>query len=242
MTTDTRAAIGAVALYILLVLFLLPVAEYGRALGGAALVFGGVTAIAVHFGRGPLPGMSVFAVAVVATAVLAMPTFPAMGGTVPAAVPLGFLGVQAAVLLWAALRWTPRQPSANPTRLRNAWGVGAVIAAGLSAIATIPVLLSLEDGGRAALPLLFVYPAYFGGMLGAATVFWALQRVSHLAVGRYVIGVLGGCLVYGAVAPIVALMQGESMELNTMAMVTLLCASYVGPAVTLDTTHDPLSV
>ena len=242
MTTDTRVAAGAVALYILLVLFLLPVSEYGRALGAATLVFGGVIAFAARVGRGPLPGMSVLAVAFVATAVLAMPTFPAMGGTVRAAVPIGFLGVQAAVLLWGALRWAPRPPPPNPTRLRTAWGVGAAIAAGLSVIATIPVLLSLDNDGRAALPLLFVYPAYFAGMLGAATVFWALQRLSHLAVGRYLIGVLGGCFLYGAIAPIVALTRAEPMELNTMSIITLLCASYVGPAVTLDTGEDVSSV
>ncbi len=234
VTTDIRVGIGAVALYVVLALLLLPASEYTRALGAAALVFGGVATMAGRLGRGPLPGMSVLAVAFVATAVLVMPTFPAMGGAVRAATPVGFVGVQAAVLLWAALRWTPRTAPRERTQLRKALRVGALAACGLSAIATVGILLAFGREGRRAAPLLLVYPAYFAGMLGAAAVFWALQCVAHLEAGRYAIGVLGGSFLYGAVAPIVALIRREPLVLSDMSMIALVCASDVGPAVALN--------
>src|SRR5688500_7710968 len=105
--TDTRIAVALVAIYFILAAALLPRSEHARALGLGAVVFAAVAMIAGRLGRGPIPGLSIMAVAFVAAAFLWVPTFPAMGGTSRIAVPIGFLGMQAAALLYAALRWEP---------------------------------------------------------------------------------------------------------------------------------------
>jgi hypothetical protein len=180
-------------------------------------------------GRGAVAGFGVAAVAAGSAVVLASPTFPAMGGTVPAAIPLGFLGSQAAALLWVALRWTPRALS-RPIRLREAWTFGGAAALVLCAIATIPLaLVVLADGPSS--PVLRVYVAYVAGFLAAATLFWMLQRIAHLATGLYLIGVLGGACVYGAMAPILSLVEREPIRPGELLMIALLAGAFVGPAV-----------
>lgn len=233
--TDNRVAGAVVALYLVLAAALLPPAEHPRMLGGGLLVFGGVAALARWLGRGPLSPLSVLAVEIVSAIVLLMPTLPAMGGTHPAAVPIGFLGVQAAVLSWAALRWR-RPPGAMPrTSLLAAWRHGFLMAVLLCAFATIPVLLAVSAGDAAPAGIVWLYPAYFAGMIGAATSYWLLQRIAHLATGRYLIGVLGGVCVYGAVMPLVAMVEpgGEPLGTGTMLVLALAAGCLVGPAVAL---------
>lgn len=238
MDTDTRVASAVVALYFVLVVVLLPSDEYLRGLGGGILVFAVVVGVAQRLGRGPLPGMSILVVAFTSAIVLEIPTFPAMGGTHPIAVPLGFLGMQAAVLLWAARRRSPQPPLAEHMSLVKAWKFGAFAALGLSMIATIPVLITIGAGGRANAPLLLVYPAYFGGLLAAATVYWLLQPISHLAVGQYLVGFVGGTCVYGAIAPVVALVDHEPFEMGMMLVIAGFAGGLVGPAVALDTKDE----
>lgn len=236
--TDARAAVGAVTLYFVSALVLLPPSEYARALGLGALVFGAVAAVGRVAGRGPVSGWSVFAVSVVALAVLATPTFPAMGGTHPWAVAVGFWGVPAAALLWVALRWPPQLPAPARVTLKQACRVGLFTAAALSAVATLPVLLALGSGGRRATPLLLVYPGYVGGLLAAATAYWRLQRMAHLATGRYLIGALGGTCVYGAVMPVVAVLDGKPMPLGVGLAIAGIAGAFVGPAVAFNLTGD----
>ncbi|HEU4452830.1 MAG TPA: hypothetical protein VFR81_07205 [Longimicrobium sp.] len=232
MDTDTRIATAVAALYLVLCVFLLPASEYPRALGGGVAVFALVAAVAWRLGRGPVHAMSVVGVAFASAAVLWVPTFPAMGGRHPAAVPIGFLGVQAAALLWAARRWISRPPEAR-TPLRTAWRFGAIAAALVSAVATIPILLAFVTGQADAARMLLVYPAYLAGMLGAATVYWLLQRIAHLAVGRYLVGAVGGTCVYGAVAPLAVLARGEPFDVAEMAILSAIIGGLVGPAVAL---------
>ena len=189
--TDARAAVGAVTLYFVSALVLLPPSEYARALGLGALVFGAVAAVGRVAGRGPVSGWSVFAVSVVALAVLATPTSPAMGGTHPWAVAVGFWGVPAAALLWVALRWPPQLPAPARVTLKQACRVGLFTAATLSAVATLPVLLASDPagGGRPAAARL---PGVRRRPAAAATAYWRLQRMADLATGRYLIGALGG--------------------------------------------------
>lgn len=235
LDTDTRIAGGLAALYLVLSAVLLPFGAYPLALGGGFAVFVIVVGIARTVGRGKIHGLSVIAVAVVSAVVLLLPAFAVRRA---AAVPLAVLGVQAAVILWAAHRWTPRAPPETSTPLREVWTFGLFAGAGLSAIATIPIVIGfLADGGRAA-PILLVYPGYFAGTLSAATVYWLLQRVAHLAVGRYLIGVLGGFCVYGAMAPIVLLLKGEPVDLGMMLFLASVPGSLVGPAVALDFADD----
>lgn len=232
MDTDTRIATAVAALYLILCAALLPVGEYPRALGGGVAVFAVVAAAAWRLGRGVVHGMSVVGVAFASAAVLWVPTFPALGGRHPAAVPLGFLGVQAAMLIWVARRWVSRPPEAHAS-LRSAWGFGAIAAALLSAIATIPILLALVTGQEDAARMLLVYPSYLAGMLAAATAYWLLQPIAHLAVGRYLVGAAAGTCVYGAVAPLVSLIRGEPFDLAEMVIVSAILGGLVGPAAAL---------
>jgi hypothetical protein len=225
---DNGIAAGVVAAYLALSLVLLPPGEYPRAIGGALLIFGLIAGAARLLGRGAVPDFSVLAVAVASAAVLAVPTFPAMGGTVPAAVPLGFLGSQAAALLWVTLRWEPRAPSRR-VGLREAWSAGLMMSLFLCAIATIPILLGVLTEGFSS-TMLLVYVAYVAGFMAAATLFWALQRVTHLATGLYGLGILGGACVYGAMAPIMALVEREPLDSGEMLMIALLAGAFVGPA------------
>lgn len=226
--TDAAIAGAVVGLYLVLALALLPAREYPRAVGGALLIFGLVAGAAHLLGRGRVPAFSVMGIAMASTAVLAAPAFPALGGTVPAAVPIGFLGAHAAALLWTALRWRPGPP-APPMKLLRAWGLGLLAALVLSVIATIPIVLSVLVEGPS--PLLLVYACYFAGFLGAATLFWLLQRVVHLATGLYLASVLAGTCVYGAVMPVVAMVKAEPISPLQMLMIGLLAGAFVGPAV-----------
>ncbi|HET7584739.1 MAG TPA: hypothetical protein VFK13_07525 [Gemmatimonadaceae bacterium] len=240
MSTDVRIASALVALYFVATFTLLPYHESLRALAGGAIVFGGVLAIARTVKRGPVTWMDIFAVAVIAGAVLWVPTFPAMGGRVKAAIPLGFFGMHAAALLWAALRWTEPQRRPDRVSLVQAWRYALLSALVLSAVATIGVTMALHADVHRGIVVLWVYPAYFVGLLAAATCFWALQRFRHLAVGLYVIGVLAGICLYGAVAPLLPLLDGEPMHLSEMLMVTVIAGSIVGPPVALglEQQHD----
>ncbi|MBD0321661.1 MAG: hypothetical protein ICV87_15100 [Gemmatimonadetes bacterium] len=221
------------ALYFVAVGVLLPTAEYPRALGGGTAVFATVLVIARLAGRGAVHGLSVLAVTFGSAAVLLVPSFPAMGGTRPITVPVGFLGMQAAALLWAARRWVPRPRASLRTPLARLWRAGAFAALLTSAIATIPIVLALADEGRAASPVLMAYPAYLAGALGAATVFWLLQPVAHLAAGRYLIGAVGGFCVYGAFMPLVMIADPGGLDLSMGAVMAAVCGGLVGPAVAL---------
>lgn len=212
-----------------------PVAAYPLTLGAGLAVFVSVVGIARAVGRGKIYGLIVIAVAIVSGLVLVGSAFAAPHA---AAVPLAVLGVQAAVLLWAAQRWPPRAPVKRRTPLREVWMAGVFAGAGLSAIATIPILIGFLADGWGAAPILLVYPGYFAGTLSAATVYWLLQRVAHLAVGRYLIGVLGGFCVYGAMAPIVLLLKGEPVDLGMMLFLSSVPGSLVGPAVALEFADD----
>jgi hypothetical protein len=226
---DGAIAVGVIAAYLVLSLVLLPRGEYPRAIGTALLIFALIAGAARLLGRGAVPGFSVIAVAAAAAWVLAVPTFPAMGGTVPAAVPLGFMGSQAAALLWVALRWEPRAP-ARRIRLLDAWAFGAAASLILCAIATIPLVLVARSEGLSS-PVLLVYVAYVAGFMAAATLFWMLQRAATLATGLYLIGVLGGACVYGAMAPIMSLVEREPIHPGEMLLIALLIGAFVGPAV-----------
>ncbi|HEX8672660.1 MAG TPA: hypothetical protein VF710_12270 [Longimicrobium sp.] len=232
---DSRVAASVAALYLVLCAVVLPLRAYPHALGVGLAVFVVVALIARTVGRGKIHGMSVFAVAVGSAVVLVVPAFAARHA---AAVPLAVLGVQAAVLLWAAGRWNPRPPAKKRTPLRDVWGVALFAAAGLSAIATIPIAIGFLTDGWGAAPVLLVYPGYFAGTLTAATVYWLLQRVAHLAIGRYLIGVLGGFCVYGAMAPIVLLLKEEPIDLWLMLLLSGIPGSIVGPALALEFADD----
>jgi hypothetical protein len=198
------------------------------------LTFAAVILVSSFVKRGWLPGMSVLAVGFIAFAILVMPTLPAMGGRVLRAIPIGFIGVQAAILLWAVLQWPYTLPARSHVSLVTALQYGLFMAGGISLVATLPIVLTLFFNTRAPKAILVVYPAYFVGFLAAAVVYWSLQRIAYLAVGRYLIGVLGGTCVYGAVAPVVFLSRTEPIAFPVLIAIAAIAGGFVGPALALD--------
>jgi hypothetical protein len=97
----------------------------------------------------------------------------------------------------------------------------------------VPLLIGVYRGEATGLVVALVYIGYFAGLLGAATVFWLLQSAAHLATGRYVIGALGGTCLYGAVAPVVSILDGEPTKLGSLLMIAAVPGGLVGPAVAL---------
>jgi len=236
-TRIDRGAAGAlIALYAIAVLVAMPPREFVRPLGGGAVVFGVIARAAYTLGRRPIPGLSVLLVGFLSAIVLVFPTFPAMGGHTHVAIPIGFLGVQAAMLLWAAELWQPAPPISRPISLLRAWRFGALAAFGLSLLAIIPVLgaAAREDSPR----IFLILPAYFVGFLLAATAYALLQRIAHLATGRYLIGVVAGFCMYGAVGPVVSLVKHEPIDLRRLVIIAAIAGGVVGPAVSLSITSD----
>jgi hypothetical protein len=227
---DTAAAVAAAALYLVLSAALLPVREYPRALGSGVVVFAAVAGLARRRGRGRVGGRSVLGVGFASMAVLVI---PAMGSAQPAAGPLGFLGVQAAMLLWAARRWISRPPPDTRSSLRSAWMAGVIGAAVLCAVAAIPILLELFLGEVGRARILLFYPSYFAGALAAATVYWLLQRMTHLAAGRHLIGLLGGICVLAALG-LVRMIGGEPFDLAA----TVAAGGLIGPPIAFALTSD----
>lgn len=238
INADVRIAVFTVVAYFVLALGVLPPAEYLRALGVGAAVFTGVSLIAVWQGPGPINGMNLLLIAFSAGAILVMPTLPAMGGTSRAAIPIGFLGMQVATLLWSSLRWRSIRRRPSKFSAREAWKAGLAMATVLSAIATLPIVamtMSRDSPGPA---LLLIYVGYYVGFLSAATIYWLLQRMTHLATGRYLVGVLGGFCVYLAVWPVVALTKHEPLfQLQALGM-AFIAGGLVGPAVALGMSDD----
>ena len=233
MNLDRAVAAGAIALYGLAAVLVLPASEWARMLGLGAVVLAGVAAVARAMGDRRTPAGSILAVSFVGIAVLAAPGFPALGGRHLAAVPVGFLGSQAAALLWVSLRWSP-VPRGPRTPLRSALAFGAFAAAALSAVATIPIVFAFFADRRAGSTLLLAYPGYFAGFLAAGLAYWLLQGIAHRPVGRYLIGVLGGLCVYGAVAPVVYLLDDDPIGVGEMVALALVLGCLVGPPVALD--------
>ena len=228
---DTRIACVAIAAYFAAAAVLLPLEEHLRAIVGGVLVYGSIAAAGAWLGRGPIPGATVIIVAFASAVVLAFPTFPAMGGQHRIAVPVGFLGVQVATFLWLALRWDAPATRRRRHSFREVLSFAFFGAVGISVLATIPIVLAVVAGGSDGLPILWTYFGYFAGFLAAGVVYWALQRIAHLAAGRYLIGVLGGICVYGAVAPVVAVLEEDPMSFGMMVAIA---GGLVGPAVAFD--------
>jgi hypothetical protein len=113
------------------------------------------------------------------------------------------------------------------------------MAAGISGVAAIPVFLLLLIGGKSSWAILLVFPAYFAGFLSAAIIYWALQRIETLAVGRYLLGVLGGVCLYGAIGPASDLFDHKPFDLHETLVFALIAGSLVGPPLALGWYDEP---
>lgn len=228
---DTWIALGAAGAYLALSAVLLPFSEYARALGGGMIVFALVAGVARWMGRGPILLGRLLVVLVGSMFVFLLPTFPAEGGRYPIAIPLGFSGMQVAMVLWASLRWEHRPPGKHIS-LRRAWRFGLLGAAVLSIAATLPIAAGLILGGIDALPMLLVYPGYLIGLFTATTIYWGLQHFSHYATGEYLIGALGGTCVVAALLPLLVVIEGPMTPHDALA-VTVGSGMLLGPLLAL---------
>jgi hypothetical protein len=123
--------------------------------------------------------------------------------------------------------------------LRSAWTFAIIAATGISLVATIPIVFRLLSSDSLGFGLLWVYVGYYVGLMAAATLYWLLQGIAHLATGRYLIGVLGGTCLYLAVSPVFAMSKGEPFLSAKMLVVAAIAGGLVGPAVALDEHSRP---
>ncbi|HEX8394013.1 MAG TPA: hypothetical protein VF665_16850 [Longimicrobium sp.] len=148
---------------------------------------------------------------------------------------IGILAGHAAGLRYVALRYPPAKRRSRPVLLREALRRGAVAAGIVSAVATPPILVAVVDGEPAAL---IVYPAYFAGFLGAAVLFWLLQRITHHSAGLYLAGALGGLCLYAACGAVIVLGGPPDVEPAVMLLSGLVAGGIVGPAVAFKLARD----
>lgn len=233
--TDRTVSATIAVVYLASGPLLLPREAWLRSIGLGAVVMLAATAIAAFIGRRPLAWIEPLAVTMIAALLLWFPTFPAFGGPGSRVSLFGALGAQVVTLLWLAQRWVNpgRTPMHLRTSLQSSLGFGALAALGLSAIATIPILVLLLSGDPKGLTILWVYPAYFCGTLSAALIYWLLQGISHMAVGRYLIGMLGGLCIYAAVGPIAFALDHDPFDVRQILTLAYIAGSIVGPAVAL---------
>ncbi len=222
----TAAAIA----YVAAVCSLLPADAWPRTLLSALAVFGGLATAARLIPREKPQGFSILIAQFAAAAVLLVPTFPAMGGPGGRASLLAGGGVILAGAFWASLRFEGLlEQRKHHVSLGTALKAGGVFALGLSAMATIPLVIAFFSDARSAAKLSLVYPAYFAGGAGAALSYWLLQRVEHRPWGLYLIGVMAGFCLYAAVGPVVAIFDGEPIVLADIASIGFACGCLVGP-------------
>lgn len=238
MNLDRMVAVAVMGVYVVAVVAFLPPAKFAHMLGGGALYFAAVAALAHALGNRTTVAFSILLVSFVGAAVLLVPNFPAMGGQHIVGVPIGFLGSQAGALLWISLRWKAESKPKQRTSLIEALLAGMFGAVAVSVIASIPIGIGLLSGEAEMRGVLWVYPAYMGGALAAAFLYWILQGIAHRPVGRYFIGALGGFCVYAAMGPVVSIAEEEPLDLHEMAMIGIVAGCLVGPPVAMSWSDD----
>ena len=238
MNFDRIVAAASIAVYVASVLALLPPSGYLRMLGGGAVVFAAVMAIAHVRRNRAVSGWSVFAISIAAAAVLVVPGFPAMGGRDSPAVPVGLFGSQAAAVLWVTLRWSPEEPAKHRTSLKGALVYSVLGGMCLGLIATIPIVIAIITDRGIARSLLLVYPSYFFGTAAVAVTYWLLQTITHRPVGRYLLGVLGGFCMYASVGPVVDIVEGDPIDIRELLVSAAVCGLLVGPPVAMSLSNS----
>jgi hypothetical protein len=234
LSSDVSVAVTVVATYLLAAALYFPTTMWPRAVGGAAMAFALLYVGGVRWrGRRVIP-QATLAVAFSLFALLVMPTFPAMGGRGATDSLLGLLGMQVGVLAFGVAVWEPKSPRREHLPFRTIQRGAAFAAIFLSAIATVAVIVMLFTDAASGIKLLTVYPAYFVGCAAAGAILWCFQRIDHLATGRYLAGLLGAACLYGAAAPVVALLDTRPMSLGLGLVIALGAGGVLGPAMAFD--------
>jgi hypothetical protein len=213
--------------------WLLPKHEWLRAIGLAALIILLASLLTDRLGRGAMARFEPFVVTVASLALLAFPTFPAEGGEGGRSTLYGGVGAQVVVLLWAAGRWCSPGRAVQPSSLGRVLTFAFAAALFISLVATVPILIVAFSGDPRAHHIWGTYVGYFAGAACAGLIYWLMQGVSHLATGRYAIGILAGTCVYGAVAPIVFAIRGDPFVMREALIMAYVCGAVVGGSVAL---------
>jgi hypothetical protein len=229
-TVDTWIAVTVIGAYFIAGLMLLAGPERGKLLGATAAILVLLIALARMLPALPMRGLSMLGVAFTAGFILLVPLLPATHQS-PVPLLMAAAGMQVAMLLWAVLRWEPSGAARSRLSLAQAVRYGLWAAGGLAIIATFPILTAVIRHVPEARRMFWIYPAYLVGFLAAALVIWSLQRIAHLAVGRYLLGVVGGTLFYAAIAPVVLAAQHERFDFGLGVLLAYGCGALVGPAV-----------
>ena len=233
MNLDRAVAVTATAIYAVAVVALLPSERFVHMLGGGALFFGSVAALAYRLRTRTPAGFSILLVSFAGAAILLVPNFPAMGGQHPGGISVGFLGSQAGALLWISQRWEAEPNARQRASLAASLLVAVLSAIGISLVASVPIGLGVLSGREGSLTMLWVYPAYFVGALASGMLYWLLQGIAHRPVGRYLIGALAGFCVYAAIGPVVSIVQEQPLTLREIATMGVVAGCLVGPPVAM---------
>jgi hypothetical protein len=151
----------------------------------------------------------------------------------------GCFGALIATGLWVVQRFHFHAPTPVPlpSRILQALRAGALGATVLSIIATLPLLgMFLSDPSHRADTIhfaLLVYGAYFSAGLGVGLMVGLLLPIAHWALGRLLLGFMGGVALYAAVGPAVALIDRleakPPTETPVLIGIAMLAGLVVGP-------------
>jgi hypothetical protein len=227
-----------------------------------ALAFFDLTQFSVSKGRGPLllagavafplatiiplrltpsssSGREMIAVMFVAALAFFIPlsTEPPIQGKAATAAPLGLLVTEG---LWALHRYPPIPESSTGrmiTDITRAVRLGLLIATGFSILAGVIFAVgAVSDSSHAAdvgAAAGLTIAGYFLGAVLAGAIAGLFRPVLTWPLGVMCAGILGGAVVYGAIAPAVALIEQvdgkEPMSLAAMAWIAAACGLFAGP-------------
>ena len=221
-----------------LVMLTLPSVEWPSIIGGTLGAVGAY--VAGHRKRDELgTSREMAGVMVVAFGLTFMPASLTPPISVQEVIGLG-VGVIALEAIYVIRRFEPVTNSQFPpfrSRVLKGALTGVGIALGLSILATIvgalAVVLATEEIANS-LPLVgLVVTGYFVGGLLAGALVGALEPVSRWQLGTMLLGIVGGVIVYGAVAPVVSysdIHNGRAMmTLAQQAGIALACGVLAGP-------------
>ena len=208
-------------------------------LGVGFALFALAAGIAVKLGQSTTSGREMIIVALVASLAFFLP----LSGSPPIEAGAGLaagIGLLATEGLWALHRYPAvSEASAGSAfaNVRRAVGLGLKIALGFSllagAIMAIGAASSTSARSEIATLAPFVFSSYFVGAIAAGTLVGVLRPLATWPLGVMLTGIVGAVLVYGAVAPVVAV--SEQLEgklpptISEMVEIALMCGFFAGP-------------
>ena len=240
-----RAYYVQFAILCVLALAFFDVTQFGVSKGRAPLLLAGVVAfplatlIPLRLRPNSSAGREMIAVMFVAALAFFIPlsTEPPVQSRAAAAAGLGLLVTEG---LWALHRYPPVPESSTGrliTDVTRAVRLGLLIATGFSVLAGVIFAIgAISDASHAAdvgAAASLTIAGYFLGAVFAGALAGLFRPVLTWPLGVMCAGILGGVVVYGAIAPAVSLIEQvdgkEPMSLTAMAWVAAACGLFAGP-------------